>query len=177
MRAAIQGESQLQSMPNNTAIMISFAACFALNISSYAPDGSGLAPSIRRLIEEATGVLERIGTITPHRNGLSVLYGKHLQHLLQTSGPPKPNRPPKPRRTTPSSTEPMQETPPAPPSSFMDQQVLWPDMVQFSTMSDDQITQVLNQPGNVFEPSFGGGMSWEDMNNFDWLNWPAFNAN
>ena len=118
---------------------------------------------IRRLIEEATGVLERIGTVTPHRNGLSVLYGKHLQHLLQTSGPPKPNRPPKPRRTTPSSTEPMQETPPAPPSSFMDQQVLWPDMVQFSTMSDDQITQVLNQPGNVFEPSFGGGMSWEDM--------------
>ncbi|KAM0259732.1 hypothetical protein ACHAQJ_003166 [Trichoderma viride] len=176
MRAAIQGESQLQSMPNNTAIMISFAACFALNVSAYAPDGSGLAPSIRRLIEEATGVLERIGTVTPHRNGLSVLYGKHLQHLLQTSGPAKSNRVPKPRRTTPSSTEPMQETPPALPSSFMDQQVLWPDMVQFSTMSDDQIAQVLNQPGNVFEPSFGG-MSWEDMNNFDWLNWPAFNAN
>jgi hypothetical protein len=71
----------------------------------------------------------------------------------------------------------MQETPPALPSSFMDQQVLWPDMVQFSTMSDDQIAQVLNQPGNVFEPPSFGGMSWEDMNTFDWLNWPAFNAN
>ncbi|KAL7795081.1 hypothetical protein V8C37DRAFT_55649 [Trichoderma ceciliae] len=176
MRAAIQGESQLQSMPNNTAIMISFAACFALNLSAYAPDGSGLAPSIRRLIEEAIGVLERIGTVTPHRNGLSVLYGKHLRHLLRTSGPSsKSNRATKAQRTTPSSSEPMQETPPALPSSFMDQQVLWPDMVQFSTMSDDQIAQVLNQPGNVFESSFGG-MSWEDMNNFDWLNWPAFNA-
>ncbi|KAL6822550.1 hypothetical protein V8C40DRAFT_267573 [Trichoderma camerunense] len=177
MRAAIQGESQLQSMPNNTAIMISFAACFALNISAYAPDGSGLAPSIRRLIEEAIAVLDRIGTVTPHRNGLSVLYGKHLRHLLRISGPTKSNRPPKAQRTTPSSSEPMQDTPPALPSSFMDQQMLWPDMVQFSTMSDDQIAQVLNQPGNVFEPSFGSNMSWEDMNNFDWLNWPAFNAN
>lgn len=179
MRAAIQGESQLQSMPNNTAIMISFAACFALNISAYAPDGSGLAPSIRRLIEEAIGVLERIGTVTPHRNGLSVLYGKHLRHLLRISGPSKGGRQPKAQRTTPSSSEPMQDTPPALPSSFMDQQMLWPDMVQFSTMSDDQIAQVLNQPGNVFEPSssFGGNMSWEEMNNFDWLNWPAFNAN
>lgn len=34
MRAAVQGEKQLFSMPNNTAIMVSFAACFALRLTT-----------------------------------------------------------------------------------------------------------------------------------------------
>jgi hypothetical protein len=58
-------------------------------------------------------------------------------------------------------------------NDFLNQQLLWPEPLQFSTMSDDQIAHVLNQPGNEFEPSFGG-LSWEDMNNFDWLHWPEF---
>jgi hypothetical protein len=48
---------------------------------------------------------------------------------------------------------------------------LWPEMFQFSTMSDAQIQQVLNHPGNDLEASFGG-LSGEDMINFDWLYWP-----
>lgn len=177
MRVAIQGESQLQSMPNNTAIMISFAACFALTLSAYATGTSTLAPSIRKLIDETGGVLERVGTVTEHRNGLSVLYGKHLRHLVKKSGGdgsrqavlPTPEAPPPQSSIQPLSLGATVSGP----STFMDQHLLWPETLQLSTMSDDQITQVLNQSGNEFEPSFGG-LSWEDMNNFDWLYWPEF---
>jgi hypothetical protein len=75
MRAAVQGEGQLQSMPNNTAIMISFAACVALELSTTA-DGNraDLAPSVQNLITETADVLERIGSNPPHRNGASALF-------------------------------------------------------------------------------------------------------
>lgn len=202
MRAAIQGEAQLRSMPNNTAIMISFAACFALTLSAYATGGSALAPSVRKLILEAAGVLERIGTVTKHRNGLSVLYGKYLRQIVRKAvngnraGPTHPNEA-TPARLTPAPVttpvaahhpqpqqpqqpqqphQPQPQTPLAPqqqPGGMVEQPMLWPDTLQFSSMSGDQITDVLNQPGNGFEPSFGG-LSWQDMNNFDWLPWPEF---
>ncbi|KAH6889831.1 hypothetical protein B0T10DRAFT_529045 [Thelonectria olida] len=174
MRVAIQGESQLQSMPNNTAIMISFAACFALTLSGYATGGSGLAPSIRNLIKETASVLERVGTVTKHRNGLSVLYGKYLKQIVRraategamaAAGAPRSNLSAAPiTESTPMATT---------QSSFLDQQAqaMWSEPLQFSAMSDDQIAQVLNQPGNNFEPSFGG-LSWDDMTNFEWLYWP-----
>lgn len=172
MRVAIQGESQLQSMPNNTAIMISFAACFALTLSGYAT-GSGLAPSIRNLIKETAGVLGRVGCVTKHRNGLSVLHGKYLKQIVRraaaegaggagASGMGKSKL----------SAAPATESPAvATQESFLEQQALWSEPMQFSAMSDDQIAQVLNQPGNNFEPSFGG-LSWDDMTNFEWLYWP-----
>jgi hypothetical protein len=83
MRAAIRGESELKSMPNNTAIMVSFAACFALRLSSQFAGNPNLAQSVRTLIEETADVLERIGTITLHRNGISTLYGKYLRHIVR----------------------------------------------------------------------------------------------
>lgn len=87
MRAAVQGEQQLFSMPNNTAIMVSFAACFALRFStqlSGAPaTSSALAPSVRTLIEETADVLGRIGNITRHRNGMCGLYAKFLRILVK----------------------------------------------------------------------------------------------
>lgn len=83
MRAAIRGESELRSMPNNTAIMVSFAACFALRLSSQFAGNPNLAQSVRTLIEETADVLERIGTVTLHRNGISTLYGKYLRHIVR----------------------------------------------------------------------------------------------
>ena len=83
LRVAIRGETVLRSMPNNTAIMITFAACFALTISAYASGSSNLAPSVRTLIEEAAGVLERVGNTTPHRNGLPSLYGRYLRIIVK----------------------------------------------------------------------------------------------
>ncbi|ATY63734.1 Zn(II)2Cys6 transcription factor [Cordyceps militaris] len=208
MRAAIQGESLLQSMPNNTTIMICFAACFALTLSAYTTDRSALAPSIRELIVEAAGVLERLGTITPHRHGLSVLYGKYLRQIVRKAAgstkkgaaaavvasvpPPLPLPPPpvyalNPAAATTSAPLPSPVGMPAPDlmhplpqhqhhahqMAAGQQPMLWPETLQFSAMSGDQITHVLNQPGNAFEPSFGG-LSWQDMNNFDWLPFPEF---
>lgn len=163
-------------MPNNTAIMISFAACFALTLSAYATGDTALAPSIRNLIDETAGVLERIGSVTEHRNGLSVLYGQYLRQIVKRAADDE---------TAPQEADmaaPTQIQPTAAPmqtqTEFLDQQTLWPETLQpetlqFSAMSDDQIYQVLNQPGNDFEPSFGG-LSWDDMTNFEWLYWPEF---
>jgi hypothetical protein len=41
MRAAVQGEGRLKSMPNNTAIMVSYAACFALRLSRLVESRGG----------------------------------------------------------------------------------------------------------------------------------------
>ncbi|OAA55469.1 Zn(2)-C6 fungal-type DNA-binding domain protein [Cordyceps fumosorosea ARSEF 2679] len=219
MRAAIQGESLLMSMPNNTTIMICFAACFALTLSAYTTDSSALAPSIRKLVVEAAGVLERLGTITKHRNGLSVLYGKYLRQIVRKAVSTRkaagaeragqaalangdaPLYPMNPATTTAAAAAAPTLMPPvsmaaqqqqqqqpeimhpqlqhqhahpqqAPPQ-MAGQPMLWPETLQFSAMSGDQITHVLNQPGNGFEPSFGG-LSWQDMNNFDWLPFPEF---
>jgi hypothetical protein len=78
-------------MPNNTVIMISFAACSALSLSVTPGDSqSSLAPSVRTLIEETAGVLERIGATPNHRNGASVLYGRFLRELIRRGGPMLP---------------------------------------------------------------------------------------
>jgi hypothetical protein len=184
MRVAIQGEAQLQSMPNNTAIMISFAACFALALSAHAAGNSVLAPSVRNLIEEAATVLIRIGRVTKHRNGLSVLYGQYLSQILKRTlnsiepvrsngyghGAAPIEMPHAPSAYLPANNIPTQPPQPhdrIPPTD----ESLWSGMFQFSSMSDAQIQQVLNQPGNDLEASFGG-LSGEDMMNFDWLYWP-----
>ncbi|TDZ14894.1 Satratoxin biosynthesis SC1 cluster transcription factor SAT9 [Colletotrichum orbiculare MAFF 240422] len=190
MRAAVQGEAQLQSIPNNTTIMVSFAACFALTLSAYATGGSNLAPSIRNLIEETADVLERIGSATRHRNGLATLYGRYLRHIVKQAATTATTVDGQPQATmhhheaplhrasqlsTPSAVaasphvNPM-GPPVSQPPPYMESQI-WPGTFQFSSMSDDQIAEVLNQPGNEFDPSFAG-LSWEDMNTFDWLSWP-----
>ncbi|KAM0648469.1 hypothetical protein ACHAO3_006652 [Verticillium nonalfalfae] len=190
LRVAIQGEARLQSMPNNTCIMIAFAACFALTLSAYASGSSNLAPSVRNLIEQTACVLERVGNKTKHRNGLSTLYGKylrgltrkaataaeehsvaHLQPAAETLGAAQFGF-----ATIPASSDqslaalgPAEAQPgyPQPPS----QSQLWPETLQFSTMSDEQIIEILNQPHNAFDPA-GANLSWEDMDNFEGLNWP-----
>lgn len=97
MRAAVQGEKQLFSMPNNTAIMVSFAACFALRLSTQigaatsnnntsghsSASALALAPSVRTLIEETADILDKIGNITRHRNGMCALYAKYIRILLK----------------------------------------------------------------------------------------------
>lgn len=86
MRAAIQGESRLKSMPNNTVTMICFAASIALALSTPASgkrSNQNLAPSVRKLIQETAAVLERIGSKPSHRNGASVVYGRFLRVLVK----------------------------------------------------------------------------------------------
>ncbi|KAK4940626.1 hypothetical protein LTR10_019256 [Elasticomyces elasticus] len=86
MRAAVHGEGRLKSMPNNTVIMVSFAACFALALGTTSfGNRANLAPNSRSLIEETTQVLERIGSSPRHRKGLSVLFARHIRRILQSS--------------------------------------------------------------------------------------------
>ncbi|KAF2845977.1 hypothetical protein T440DRAFT_502142 [Plenodomus tracheiphilus IPT5] len=97
MRAAIQGESRLKSMPNNTVTMICFAASIALALSAPAVNrpaatsrgghnkGMNLTPSVHHLITDTATVLERIGSTPSHRNGASVVYGRFLRVLVKSA--------------------------------------------------------------------------------------------
>ncbi|GAB1206832.1 hypothetical protein APSETT445_005534 [Aspergillus pseudonomiae] len=151
MRAAIQGESRLKSMPNNTVIMISFAACSALSLSVAPTDTrSSLAPSVRTLIEETAGVLERIGATPSHRNGASVLYGRYLRELVRR-GSENQNEPRMPAEATlrsPSAFDGYGTVPPVSQPSFSP--LLWSEPLQFSAMSDGQIIDAVNRAGITF---------------------------
>lgn len=172
LRAAIQGESRLKSMPNNTVIMISFAACSALSLSVMPEDSrSSLAPSVHNLIEETAGVLERIGATTRHRNGASVLYGRFLralvrrapvsagsQNLKVETGPLQP--PPDLDGYCPvaSGTQPSSI-----PTSF-----IWPEPLRFSAMSDDQIIDAVNRAGTAFGTTVPD-VPLDDLMTWDWF--------
>lgn len=178
LRAAIQGEARLKSMPNNTVIMISFAACSALSLSVTPADSqSSLAPSVRSLIEETAGVLERIGATPSHRNGASVLYGRFLRELIRRAavGPSSHNQAAEARRTI-GTTETLQHPssldgydpgipttqPPVLPSVFLS------EPLHFSAMSDDQIIDAVNRAGTAFGTTVPD-VPLEDMLRWDWL--------
>ncbi|KAK3346655.1 hypothetical protein B0T25DRAFT_283094 [Lasiosphaeria hispida] len=180
MRAAIQGEGQLSSMPNNTAIMISFAACFALRLSSQLSGNSNLAPSVRTLIEETADVLERIGCITKHRNGMSALYGKYLKYIVKKAASSTEAARPPPKaellsqhqltafpRTTQAGFSINSISPPV--SGFLEAP-LWSEPIQFSSMSDDQIVEALSRVNNEFDPA-PSMYPWDDPAALDWLSW------
>ncbi|KAJ5261451.1 hypothetical protein N7478_012046 [Penicillium angulare] len=170
LRAAIQGEVRLKSMPNNTVIMISFAACSALSLSITPGDSrSSLAPSVRTLIEETAGVLERIGATPTHRNGSSVLYGRFLRELIRR----KPNisniQPGRhldhPDSILSSTLDQGTSLPVTQPDLSTD---IWTEPMQFSAMSDDQIIDAVNRAGSAFGASIPD-VSVDDMLSWDWL--------
>lgn len=180
MRAAVQGESRLKSMPNNTAIMISFAACFAIYLSAKGSGTNGLATSIRVLIEECAGVLERIGTITPHRNGTSRLYARHLRYIVGS----QLGRQSDPTQTQPLSYPTEQSIhfgPQTQPPIFQQGQLpMGPapmaDLLQFSAMSDDQINEAINNAGDELVMSLPD-FHMDDSTGLDWLNWFNIDVN
>lgn len=182
LRAAVQGESRLRSMPNNTAIMISFAACFAFYLSTAGSAGSmSLTPSIRKLIEESADVLERIGTNPKHRNATSALYGRHLREVIASI--PEPD--------VPISQENVQTQYPPQENMTMEQMAGYGtgtgftpnhmnELLQFSAMSDDQINDAINNMGAELEGwsnvqmddrsgavGTGAGLDWLDWFNMD----------
>ncbi|OJJ45518.1 hypothetical protein ASPZODRAFT_134198 [Penicilliopsis zonata CBS 506.65] len=187
LRAAIQGESRLKSMPNNTVIMISFAACSALSLSAAPADSkSNLAPSVRNLIEETADVLERIGATPIHRNGASVLYGRFLRELVRRTSAFPPPLPPLP----PPLPNEMQSEPVLPPTSLAldtttygpvlpvthpqySPPVFWPEPLNFSTMSDDQIVDAVNRA----DSSLGAGVSFPGVPLDDMMSWEWFDFN
>ncbi|RDW75848.1 hypothetical protein BP5796_06669 [Coleophoma crateriformis] len=179
MRAAVQGESQLKSMPNNTVIMISFSACFALYLSTMAEgSNSSLASSIRILIEEAADVLERIGATPEHRNATSSLYGRHLREIVKNSSPAPA------QRADAHGNGPQSEPMPMPQNQYPGQQnsiitdpaMLMPEHMQFSAMSDYQIVEAVNNAGNDLE-MYPHQIHIDDTAGLDWLDWFNFHSN
>lgn len=170
MRAAVQGESRLMSMPNNTVIMVSFAACFALGLSTTSSgQKSTLAPNARALIEEVAQVLERIGTTPKHRNGSSALYGRHIRRIIRTSFPNT-----------------MEETQVSQPGINVQNPDLQLNHIDLSTsdntirldhvqsrdpytfdMTDDQIIEAINNASASQEL-----FQLEETMFLDWLDWP-----
>lgn len=170
MRAAIQGESRLKSMPNNTVIMISFAACSALSLSVTPADSRcSLAPSVRNLIEETADVLERIGASPSHRNGASVLYGRFLRALIRRVPVDHNSQAhvrvmaPGENVQHPSSLGEQVLGPPVAPSSD-----LWPEPLHFSAMSDNQIIDAVNRAGTAFGTTVPD-VPLDDILSWDWL--------
>ncbi|KAJ5774676.1 hypothetical protein N7457_009572 [Penicillium paradoxum] len=172
LRAAIQGESRLKSMPNNTVIMISFAACSALSLSVTSGDSrSSLAPSVRNLIEETAGVLERIGATPDHRNGASVLYGRFLRELIRRA----PALPLQSRSNAANIDPPQSAFPPAclhdgplPVTQALSPRNTFFEPLHFSAMSDNQIVDAVNRAGTAFGASIPD-VPLDDMLNWDWL--------
>jgi hypothetical protein len=181
MRAAVQGEGRFKSMPNNTAIMISFAACFALRLSMMvARNNLSLAPSIKILIEETADVLERIGTIPSHRKGTSALYGRHLREVVRNStaslnmqsgsGQPGTGNIRTPQDAYLSRAGPSS----AMASSDLSSGLLSFEPLLFSAMSDDQIVEAINNAGDGLEtwlPNSDMNFTVDDNTGLDWLDW------
>lgn len=171
MRAAVQGEGRLKSMPNNTAIMISFAACFALSISTMAEGNTlSLAPSIRILVEEAADMLERIGKTPSHRNGTSSLYGRHLRKVV--------------RNTFMSLDIPGRENHSVAPligqdvaiGNYGQQNCQNPENFSafepllFSAMSNDQVVAAIDSASQELE-TWLSSFQMNDNTGLDWLDW------
>ncbi|KAI0875920.1 hypothetical protein GGS24DRAFT_488952 [Hypoxylon argillaceum] len=186
LRVAVQGEGQLRSMPNNTAIMISFAACFALRVSTVADGrGSSLAPSIRALIAETIDVLDRIGSTPIQRKGISCLFAGQLRRILKLA-----------LRSAETARVPLAEssgimadtsavytTAPLSAAHVATSQVAAPlqmptenmssDYLLFSTMSNDQLNEAINNT------AVGLDALWEDFrfqqaSELDWMDWSTF---
>ncbi|KAI0150714.1 hypothetical protein GGR57DRAFT_471317 [Xylariaceae sp. FL1272] len=186
LRVAVQGEGQLRSMPNNTAIMISFAACFALRVSTVADGrGSKLAPSIRALIGETIDVLDRIGSTPVQRKGLSCLFAGQLRQILKlalrssenarfppdTIGAAAELTPPfinsaATRMTSTPATLQLQMTASSVPSDYM----------SFSTMSNDQLNEAINNT-DVGLDALWDDFQFQQASELDWMDWSTFPHN
>lgn len=172
MRAAVDGKRGLGAMPNNTVIMVSFAACFALALSnvSQGPENV-LSLSTLSLIENTCGVLERVGIFSPHFSGLSKLFAQHIRGLLsnvfiddmpnirqqadnETNRAPFQNVQSISRTTSPNS----------------------PNPVHFSTRQDDSILDLTEE--QIFEllSSTNVSQGMDPVNDAmftNWMDWPT----
>ncbi|KAK4926651.1 hypothetical protein LTR66_016331 [Elasticomyces elasticus] len=175
MRVAVQSESRLKSMPNNTVIMVSFAACFVLGLStSKRGNQFYVAPSSKRQIQDAADTLQRIGSSPSHRNGASAMFGKHIKQIMRVH--------------TALGVDVPEDRPHLP--SMMHHQGHLPngftaapfilqspaDAAQnvfpgFDSMTDDQLIAAI-QNTSPDPGSYNNGFHAEDGVFMDWLDWP-----
>ena len=161
MRAAVDGEAKLKSVPNNTVIMVSFAACFALGLSTTTNGGrADLSPQLRLLVEQTASVLVRIGSTPKHRNGTSALFGRHIRRILKTSFPDQGIAT---GAGMQQSLVPPQHTQMMPPPGGPAMQ----EPYAFD-MTDDQIIDAINNASHSQEL-----FQLDETMFLDWLEWPS----
>ncbi|KAF2677685.1 hypothetical protein K458DRAFT_409519 [Lentithecium fluviatile CBS 122367] len=177
MRAAIQGEARLKSMPNNTVTMICFAACVALTLGAPSSGGNhSLAPSVRNLIEETATVLERVGSTPSHRNGASVIYGNYLRELVKqapdisivhqaTSSHHVSQALPSSGSLFAPATDLLQ----SPSHQEYPMTTSWEDPFQFSAMSGNEVIETVMNIGD-FDSSLWD-LPMQEANSFLWMDW------
>ncbi|KAI1340234.1 hypothetical protein F5Y15DRAFT_52099 [Xylariaceae sp. FL0016] len=186
LRVAVQGEGQLRSMPNNTAIMISFAACFALRVSAVADGrGSNLAPSIRTLIGETIDVLERIGSSPVQRKGLSCLFAGQLTEILKLASrtsetklpvqlPETNGHVPEAAPVYPDMTSAHMPTHQGPMNMQIPPTTMPSDYLLFSTMSNDQLNEAIHSTGLE---ALWDDFQFQNASELDWMDWkPNFTS-
>ncbi|KAM0819164.1 hypothetical protein AB5N19_04979 [Seiridium cardinale] len=179
LRVAVQGENQLKSMPNNTAIMISCAACFALRVGTVADaHGSSLAPSIRTLIAETTDVLERIGSTPIQRKGLSCLFARQLRQILKLASRASENARSHAESSRENTTAPVfqeMHTGSIPHNLTVEMAPanMAPDYPLFSTMSNVQLDEAINNTDVGLE-SIWEDFQFQNPTDLDWMDWSTF---
>jgi hypothetical protein len=156
------------------AIMISFAAMLSIQLATRGEGAnSSLAPSIRVLILETADVLQRIGSNPPHRNGTSALYGRHLREVIGTSGILSKGRNPQEDIHEQSqflTTQPPTQTPPYSRQSNESADLEMEQLLQFSSMSNDQIVQAINDVGDELG-TFAPILQLDERMGLDWIDW------
>lgn len=190
MRTAVQGEALWKSVPNNTVIMIAFAACLALRLSNTHPETNpSIAQSVRDLVHQTADVFERIGKSPSHRQGASVLYALHLRAMVgrytvesaQPGSVVVPSAVAVPDQTSAITTgwqgygqepsheqqrqqqQPQQRILNQPQQQSMNQPL-------FAEMSDVEFSEALKSVENELFAS-EGDISAHWWNNLDWLTW------
>jgi hypothetical protein len=162
--------------------MISFAAMLSIQLSTMGEGTNlSLAPSIRVLIKETADVLERIGGNPSHRKGTSALYGRHLRDFISNSAiSDLPSR--GSRAGNPNDTFPHPQHHQYPVSQAQDHNTIYhaqahdpaememAQLLQFSAMSDDQITQAINNAGDELG-TYMPHMPIDERTGLDWLDW------
>lgn len=175
LHVAIRKEEQLLSMPNNSVIMLSFAACFVVGLSTTRAGGKVfLASHVRNLVEKAADVLIRLGTTPSHRNGASTLFGKHIKDILgrhvDVGSPATIGSIPfsQPGDMMFSPTRGPMALPPTLHTASIgaDQEYLG-----FDSMTDDQLLKAI-QNADVNLDQFSSETLAEDNIFMDWLDWP-----
>jgi len=177
IRVAVQKESRLRSMPNNSVIMVSFAACFVLGLSTTRRgDKIYLAANAKKSIQEAANVLERIGSSPPHRKGASALFGKHIKRIMRqhtasietnTTAERENMNLPDAESRRPSNG--IAAAPYTLQSNWGEAEQTFPG---FDSMTDDQLLEAIQNAKDDID-TFHAGLQPEDGLFMDWLEWPS----
>jgi hypothetical protein len=142
------------------------AATFALALGTTNGNGrTVLSPTARSLIESTTHVLQRIGSSPSHRNGLSVLFAKHIRRIMQSSLS-DPEQPATDRPFTSAQSIRTAQNQSAPNAALAIQSSAPSESYVFD-MSDEQIIEAINNASNSQEL-----FQLDETMFFDWLDWP-----